>query len=136
MEKFDKLRIAIINGDKCKPLSCKQECKKNCAVNMMGKLCMEVTPASTICFISDALCIGCGMCVKKCPFSAIKLVNIPRELTKEISHRYGPNSFQLHRLPPPRAGEVLGIVGMNGIGKSTAIRILAGNLKPNLGRYE
>lgn len=32
-------------------------------------------------------------------------------------------------------GEVLGLVGQNGIGKSTALKILAGKQKPNLGRY-
>ena len=103
---------------------------------MQGKVCIEVTPASTICFLSETLCIGCGMCVKRCPFSAIKIINLPKGLTKEVTHRYGPNSFKLHRLPQPRAGEVLGLVGTNGIGKSTALRILSGNLKPNLGRYE
>ncbi|KAF2862720.1 hemin import ATP-binding protein hmuV [Piedraia hortae CBS 480.64] len=36
----------------------------------------------------------------------------------------------------PRPGQVLGLVGTNGIGKSTALKILAGKLKPNLGRYE
>lgn len=35
----------------------------------------------------------------------------------------------------PRPGEVLGLVGQNGIGKSTALKILAGKLKPNLGRF-
>ena len=40
------------------------------------------------------------------------------------------------RLPIPRPGEVLGLVGTNGIGKSTALKILAGNRKPNLGRYD
>lgn len=30
-------RIAIINSDKCKPKKCKQECKKTCPVNRMGK---------------------------------------------------------------------------------------------------
>lgn len=34
------------------------------------------------------------------------------------------------------AGQVLGLVGTNGIGKSTALKILAGKLKPNLGRFE
>jgi len=76
------------------------------------------------------------MCVKRCPFEAIKIINLPKGLTNEVTHRYGPNSFKLHRLPQPRAGEVLGLVGTNGIGKSTALKILSGNLKPNLGRYE
>jgi ATP-binding cassette, sub-family E, member 1 len=36
----------------------------------------------------------------------------------------------------PRPGQVLGLVGTNGIGKSTALKILAGKCKPNLGRYD
>jgi translation initiation factor RLI1 len=38
-------------------------------------------------------------------------------------------------LPTPRPGQVLGLVGTNGIGKSTALNILAGKLKPNLGKF-
>ena len=52
-----------------------------------------------------------------------------------MTHRYGANSFKLHRLPVPRAGQVLGLVGTNGIGKSTALRILSGNMRPNLGKF-
>ncbi|RHZ78200.1 hypothetical protein Glove_166g294 [Diversispora epigaea] len=129
-------RIAIVNSDKCKPKKCRQECKKSCPVVRMGKLCIEVTPENKIAYISEDLCIGCGICTKKCPFLAITIINLPTNLEKEVTHRYSANSFKLHRLPVPRPGQVLGLVGTNGIGKSTALRILAGKLKPNLGRFE
>ncbi|XP_055676751.1 protein Pixie [Lutzomyia longipalpis] len=128
-------RIAIVSSDKCKPKRCRQECKKCCPVVRMGKLCIEVTPNSKIAALSEELCIGCGICVKKCPFDAIMIINIPSNLDQHTTHRYSKNSFKLHRLPIPRPGEVLGLVGQNGIGKSTALKILAGKLKPNLGRY-
>lgn len=132
----DKLtRIAIVNSDKCKPKRCRQECKKSCPVVRMGKLCIEVTPNDKIAAISEELCIGCGICVKKCPFEAISIINLPSNLEKDTTHRYSQNSFKLHRLPIPRPGEVLGLVGTNGIGKSTALKILAGKQKPNLGRF-
>ncbi|KAL6285166.1 hypothetical protein ACE6H2_009556 [Prunus campanulata] len=128
-------RIAILNPDKCKPNKCKQECKRSCPVVRTGKLCIEVLPTSKDARISEELCIGCGICVKKCPFGAIEIINLPKSLDKYTTHRYGSNSFKLHRLPVPRPGEVLGLVGTNGIGKSTALKILAGQLKPNLGRF-
>ncbi|TPX30244.1 hypothetical protein SmJEL517_g06149 [Synchytrium microbalum] len=101
-----------------------------------GKLCIEVGSDSKIAFISEDLCIGCGICTKKCPFGAIHIINLPTNLEKDTTHRYSANSFKLHRLPVPRPGQVLGLVGTNGIGKSTALKILAGKLKPNLGRFE
>ncbi|CAM8952083.1 unnamed protein product [Rhodiola kirilowii] len=132
----DKLtRIAIVSSDRCKPKKCRQECKKSCPVVKTGKLCIEVTSASKIAFISEELCIGCGICIKKCPFEAIEIINLPKNLDKDTTHRYGPNTFKLHRLPIPRPGQVLGLVGTNGIGKSTALKVLAGKLKPNLGRF-
>lgn len=75
-------------------------------------------------------------CIQKCPFDAITIINLPSNLERETTHRYSANSFKLHRLPIPRPGEVLGLVGTNGIGKSTALKILAGKMKPNLGQYE
>jgi len=102
----------------------------------MGKKCIEVASRSKIFYISEQLCIGCGICVKKCPFEAIAIINLPKALESSTTHRYGPNSFKLHKLPIPRPGQVLGLVGTNGIGKSTALKILGGKLKPNLGDFE
>ena len=129
-------RIAVVNADRCKPKKCRQECKRSCPVVKTGKLCIEVTPTSKIAFISEVLCIGCGICVKKCPFDAITIINLPTNLESHVTHRYSANSFKLHRLPTPRPGQVLGLVGTNGIGKSTALKILAGKQKPNLGRFD
>ena len=129
-------RIAIVNADRCKPKKCRQECKKSCPVVKVGKFCIEVNPKSSVAWVSEELCIGCGICVRKCPFEAIQIINLPKNLEKETTHRYGPNSFKLHRLPVPRAGQVLGLVGTNGIGKSTALKVLAGKLKPNMGRFD
>ncbi|KAI9862568.1 MAG: Fe-S cluster-binding ribosome biosynthesis protein [Trichoglossum hirsutum] len=120
----------------CKPKKCRQECRKSCPVVRTGKLCIEVTTDSKIAFISERLCIGCGICPKKCPFGAINIINLPTNLETQVTHRYSANSFKLHRLPTPRPGQVLGLVGTNGIGKSTALKILSGKLKPNLGRYD
>ncbi|KAI9633618.1 P-loop containing nucleoside triphosphate hydrolase protein [Dioszegia hungarica] len=133
----DKLtRIAIVSNDRCKPKKCKQECKRSCPVVKMGKLCIEVNPTDKKAVISEELCIGCGICVKKCPFEAIQILNLPTNLDSHVTHRYSANAFKLHRLPTPRPGQVLGLVGTNGIGKSTALKILSGKLKPNLGRFD
>lgn len=84
-----------------------------------GKLCLEVSPTSKIAMLSEELCIGCGICVKvrafifvssarrgdtdgqlslqKCPFEAIMIINLPKDLEKDTTHRYGTNTFKLHR---------------------------------------
>ena len=131
-----KLRIAIVDSEKCKPKDCHQECKENCPVVRMGKLCVVVTKKDTVATISESLCTGCNICTKKCPLGAIKIINLPKaSWNTETTHRYGPNTFKLHRLPMPRLNQVLGLVGVNGIGKSTALKILAGACVPNLGNF-
>ncbi|GKF00952.1 ABC transporter E family member 2, partial [Tanacetum coccineum] len=74
--------------------------------------------------------------MQKCPFNAIEIINLPKALDKETTHRYGVNTFKLHRLPIPKLGNVVGLVGRNGTGKSTALKILSGDLIPNLGRFD
>lgn len=75
-----------------------------------GKQCIIVDASSKIAEISETLCIGCGICVKKCPYDAIQIINLPKNLESQTTHRYSANSFKLHRLPMPRSGEVLGLV--------------------------
>lgn len=132
-EKAKLTRAAYVDSDLCRPAKCRLECKKACPVNRMGKTCIEVTSKDKSAVIYENLCIDCGLCVKKCPFKAITIHNIPTSLTKEITHRFGLNSFKLHRLPIPKVNSVVALIGTNGIGKSTALKILSNQIKPNLG---
>lgn len=129
-------RIAIVNPDKCKPNKCALECMKSCPVNKTGKICIVATKKSKVSEISEILCVGCNICVKACPFDAIKIINLPKNIPNETVHRYGPNRFVLYKLPTPRIGNVLGLVGTNGIGKTTALQILTNKIKPNLGKFD
>ena len=124
------MRIAILDRDRCQPAKCSLECIKYCPRVRAGDETIVMVGKKPV--ISEELCIGCGICVHKCPFGAIKIISLPEMLT-EPTHRYGTNGFVLFGLPVPQYGKVVGILGPNGIGKTTAIQILSGNLKPNLG---
>ena len=128
-------RIAILLRDRCHPKECQWECQAYCPPVRMGQECIIEGPDGHP-VISESLCIGCGICVHKCPFDAIKILNTPEANEAEIVHRYGYNGFRLYRLPIPPTQGITGLLGPNGTGKTTALRLLAGTEVPNLGDYE
>ena len=144
-------RVAVVDRELCKPKKCGLVCQKSCPIVRSGEDCivyevaeserdegvnLKEKDAKKKIIINEQLCVGCGICVKKCPYKALNVVNLPKELNETSVHRFGPNEFVLYRLPFPSSNKIVGIVGPNGVGKTTALRILSGEIKPNLGDFE
>jgi ATP-binding cassette subfamily E protein 1 len=131
-------RVATIDYEVCNPSKCGTPCIRFCPVNKTKPYkaieLSEQKKGKPV--IYEDKCIACGICVKKCPFKAISIVNLPEEVEEKLVHRYGPNVFKLYGLPIPIRGRFVAVIGPNGVGKTTALRILSGNLIPNFGRYD
>jgi ATP-binding cassette, sub-family E, member 1 len=129
-------RVAVLDQELCQPRKCGLECIIYCPVNKTGGECIVQRPDDGKAVISEDLCTGCTICIKKCPFDAIVIVNLAHEIGVDKIHQYGINSFRLYKIPIPKEGTVTGIVGRNGMGKSTIINLLSGNIKPNFGNFD
>lgn len=127
-------RVAVIDRDVCIREECGYVCQKVCPVNRMGEMCIEIEETTNYPVISELLCIGCNICVKKCPVSCISIINLAGEIGDPI-YQYGINSFRVYGLPLPKEGAV-SLVGKNGIGKTTVLRILTKQLVPNFAIFE
>ena len=127
------MRVAVLKEDNCQPKKCMDECMTFCPPVRNGQECVVMDESTGKPHISESLCIGCGICVNKCPHDALIITQLPAELESDMIHRYSLNGFRLFRLPSPSKDAVVGILGPNGMGKSTAINALSGQLIPNLG---
>lgn len=132
---FTAMRIAIVLKDRCTSKRCAQECVKFCPRVRAGDETIIMGEDGRP-IISEELCVGCGICINKCPFEAIKIIGLAEELKEDLVHQFGKNGFRLYRLPIPKKGSCVGVLGQNGIGKTTAIKVLAGQIVPNLGDYK
>jgi ATP-binding cassette subfamily E protein 1 len=130
------MRVAVLKEDNCQPKKCMDECHAFCPPVRNGVECIILDDKTGKPHISESLCIGCGICVNKCPHDALIITQLPSELKEDRIHRYGQNGFRLFRLPTPSKDQVVGILGPNGMGKSTAINILSGQIIPNLGEWD
>jgi ATP-binding cassette subfamily E protein 1 len=130
-----KIRVAVLELERCQPDKCGTPCITYCPPVRNGIEAIALGP-NGFPYVNEQLCIGCGICVAKCPFEVITIVNLPSELEEDLVHQYGVNAFRLYRLPHVQKDKVVGVLGRNGIGKSTAFRILSGQLVPNFGDLE
>ncbi|MBQ2831793.1 ribosome biogenesis/translation initiation ATPase RLI [Methanobrevibacter sp.] len=128
-------RISILDKDRCQPKKCDYLCINYCPGVRMDEDTIVIDEDTKKPLISEELCEGCGICTNRCPFDAITIINLP-EAAGEPIHRFGQNQFELFGLPSLEEGTVLGLLGQNGIGKSTIMNILSGNLIPNFGDFE
>ena len=126
------MRIAVLIEDRCKPNSNAFEYLKKWAGSCSGE-CIQVIGEKIK--ILESACPPCIVRAKHCPDDAVVIINLPSELETDMIHRYSLNGFRLFKLPTPSKDSVVGILGPNGMGKSTAINALSGRIVPNLGDW-
>ncbi|PIN85008.1 MAG: ribosome biogenesis/translation initiation ATPase RLI [Candidatus Diapherotrites archaeon CG11_big_fil_rev_8_21_14_0_20_37_9] len=130
------VRIAVVEKDRCiNEIGCDFICGKVCPVNRTGKECISLDEKQRP-VVSEDLCIGCNLCVIKCPVDCVYIENLVQELSENPVHRYGENEFRFYRIPVVKKGEIVGLIGRNGIGKSSIVKIISGHIIPNLGDYK
>ena len=127
------MRIAVLIEEKCKPKSDAYDYLKKWAGSCGGD-CIQMNGDKFK--ILESACPPCFIRAKHCPGGAVVVINLPAELKTDMIHRYSLNGFRLFKLPTPSKESVVGILGPNGMGKSTAFNILNGSITPNLGDFE
>jgi len=122
-------RIAVIDRNKCIREKCGYVCRNVCPPVRMGKDAIVIDEKGFP-VIDENLCTGCGICPKKCPVDAIRVINLAGEAGEPL-YQYGVNSFRIYNFALPKEKGIVALVGRNGIGKTTLLDILAGKIIPN-----
>ena len=131
------MRIAVIKESECEaPENCDYICAEVCPRVREGFKETVYAKPNGKAAITESLCISCGICVKRCPFDAIRIINLPDEMARELTFQYSLNSFRTFNIVTPVSKKILGLIGRNGIGKTTNIRLISGDIKPNFGDFK
>ena len=108
------MRIAVLLKKRCKPKNCSMECIKFCPrVRAGDETIIKGEDGKPI--ISEELCVGCGICINKCPYDAIKIIGLAQELETDLIHQFGKNGFRLFRLPIPKKGSPITPLKLTGL---------------------
>ena len=148
-------KVYLVDYSRCNLRFCGRQCIKKCPITLSNarlkpnKKKQEIPiwfqKSTKQIKITDERCLKCGICVNLCPAKAIYVKNILEEPLGLIpTHKYPKNNekkqsiegFRLYNLPTLISGKVTGLCGPNGIGKTTVLNIVSGNLKPNFGRTD
>ncbi len=126
--------VIVIKENECEaPNACNYICYEVCPQVRKGFKETVYKRQNGKAAINENLCIACGICVKRCPFDAIRVINLPDEMGKKLVFQYGLNSFRTYNIASPIKNKVVALIGRNGIGKTTNIKLISGELKPNFG---
>ncbi len=136
-EKNSKKFIVVIDQEKIEPDIARETVINFDPLNRAGKEGgFYLTEEGTLHIDDEDVMEAHKMAINKYPYDgAIKMIQLPHEEGEKI-HQFGENSFRLYGLPEPDEGRVVGLIGENGIGKSVSLKILSGDIEPNLGDYE
>ena len=131
------MRVAVIKETECEaPDNCNYICAEVCPRVRQGAKETVYARENGKAAITESLCISCGICVKRCPFDAIRIINLPDEMAKDITFQYGINTFRTFNIATPIENKVVGLIGRNGIGKTTNIKLISNELIPNFGDFK
>ncbi|TFH29485.1 MAG: ribosome biogenesis/translation initiation ATPase RLI [Promethearchaeota archaeon] len=153
-------KVFLIDYDLCSANSCGRPCVKQCPITLTNnrkkshlkkaEVPIRYKKSEDKMLIISEYCIYCGICLNVCPRNAIYSIFLLDEPeADEITHEYlqkdrniveekehspeDDHGFRLFGLPTLLPGRVTGLCGPNGIGKSTVLNILSGEVSPNFG---